>query len=897
MAEHIDELVELWDKGLETAGSTSGSQRRTADKSGATKKSIRESFYSDIDNWDGKSGKTFTVGRTSEVLKSLGAKDSLIQWHSRKIVTILSKHKNITRDIIKQVPQILEDPVVVLTSKQSDSRLVMFGSVKDAEGKPVTAILELQPTNIGGEVEDINIVVSSYGKDNAKGFIESSGLVYIDPNRNRTESWLHGLRLQLPSDTTAFGSVRRISYQDGKVKIDSVPYLQYMQGRKKNAVKYQKRSFSDQVDDVLAGISLRGNSVYVGETPDILGDIGLNTSLPMLTTENHIRKAAMPKNDKKHQHGLTKEQLKSLPDKIANPALLMDSLNRNSNSVIAVTDMLDSDGSPIIAVIRADGEGRFNNITIESNFLTSYYGRDGFDSFIHRAVESDSVLYINKEKATTLAAGPSSQWLGELKGYDFNVIIRKSSVNVNGKQSSTITEKGSGRFTSQGSSKVKNSLREGQNLTYDALVSKPDMPITVMGDKIPSNRKDIIAEAKRRAEAFGSLDENNSVRVQVKDNGREVLLSTNGLKHGLDRRLSEDGLVTLYASELLHNAIEVNEFYPKQDGTSLSYALIGVANTVDANGAPTKTYIVRFIVNRHTDVLTSVDVLYAINAKKERPAALNAPRASTPGTDLTISIADLLDVVKKHFPDILPMDVLRHYGVETRPKGELGTRAKYSRRDNVENNRIVPDEVRQTKGFVGVREDGIEVYETSDTVKNMKWKDRKKQFLKIMKEQYRGRTARFHRNGHTYYATFSPVDIEKTIYGDNVSDQSGKDAKVKTGADGNIFNLVENSEFFGSMPERGEKKGRAHSKTIYWDYFLKTVQIDNTVFDVLANVRKEPGNFYVYSIELYENKNIEAASPPGLAFQPAFVGVPTTSDDSILERDDGVNRKYSYQDI
>lgn len=61
MAKHMDELVELWDKGLETAGSTSGSQRRTADKPGATKKSIKESFYSDIDNWDGKSEKTFTV--------------------------------------------------------------------------------------------------------------------------------------------------------------------------------------------------------------------------------------------------------------------------------------------------------------------------------------------------------------------------------------------------------------------------------------------------------------------------------------------------------------------------------------------------------------------------------------------------------------------------------------------------------------------------------------------------------------------------------------------------------------------------------------------------------------------------------------------------------------------
>ena len=105
----------------------------------------------------------------------------------------LTEHKNITIDIIKQVTQILE--------------------------KPVITIHELQPTNRGGIVESIKIVVSSYGKDKAKGFIESSCLVYIDPNKNRTESWLQSVGLQLPSVTTAFGSIGRISYQDGKVKM------------------------------------------------------------------------------------------------------------------------------------------------------------------------------------------------------------------------------------------------------------------------------------------------------------------------------------------------------------------------------------------------------------------------------------------------------------------------------------------------------------------------------------------------------------------------------------------------------------------------------------------------------------------------------------------------------
>ena len=60
--------------------------------------------------------------------------------------------------------------------------------------------------------------------------------------------------------------------------------------------------------------------------------------------------------------------------------------------------------------------------------------------------------------------------------------------------------------------------------------------------------------------------------------------------------------------------------------------------------------------------LVSMDVLYAINAKKESTAVLNAPRVSTPSYRTTISISELLDYVNRYFPDILHESVLRHYG-------------------------------------------------------------------------------------------------------------------------------------------------------------------------------------------------------------------------------------------
>ncbi len=76
---------------------------------------------------------------------------------------------------------------------------------------------------------DMNVIAGAYGKSsNAAQFIRSSGLVYLDENRKRTEKWMQGLGLQLPADTTIFGSIGRITYLDGKVKIESVPYEQCM---------------------------------------------------------------------------------------------------------------------------------------------------------------------------------------------------------------------------------------------------------------------------------------------------------------------------------------------------------------------------------------------------------------------------------------------------------------------------------------------------------------------------------------------------------------------------------------------------------------------------------------------------------------------------------------------
>lgn len=222
-----------------------------------------------------------------------------------------------------------------------------------------------------------------------------------------------------------------------------------------------------------------------------------------------------------------------------------------------------------------------------------------------------------------------------------------------------------------------------RDYSYNAFAKKPDMKLTVLDNNVPNNRADIINQAKKNAAKVGKVDSKNVVSVFVDDISTDVVIGTDGLKHSLNRgkdlQSHPVSFVTLKIGEILKNSIRINELTPSKESATSAYVLIGAAKSDSGD-----LYIVRSVVNGYSNEITSIDVLYAVNTKKES-AVLDAPRyAAKPlsVTDSAISIADLLDYVNKHFPDILPEDVLKHYGYDARPDGELGEDALYQRRDD-----------------------------------------------------------------------------------------------------------------------------------------------------------------------------------------------------------------------
>lgn len=189
------------------------------------KYSINPDYEKQIDNWDEETiGFSFVLGTTSDVLKEIGVKDQQIRLDASNAKYRIGKHDNMDKDVLKQIPSVLEDPIVVMRSKKHDTRLVILGEIYDKANNPVSVVLELKPTKRNkkkNEPTKLNIskIASAQGRSNIQSLINGSLIMYINPEIKKTDSWLNANRLQLPLRNQYYGLINKIAYEGDTVKI------------------------------------------------------------------------------------------------------------------------------------------------------------------------------------------------------------------------------------------------------------------------------------------------------------------------------------------------------------------------------------------------------------------------------------------------------------------------------------------------------------------------------------------------------------------------------------------------------------------------------------------------------------------------------------------------------
>lgn len=191
------------------------------------KMSIAQDFKSRVSAWY-KSGMpedmSFVLGETGATLQGLGAIESDIYMNGEKISTILKEHPEMTIREIQRIPEILDDPVLILKSKNNarsqygNSRLVMFGAIKAQDGRNIMCVLDLRPTENGLLIDDMQKVSSAYSKDVApENFIKRSFILFAD--EKRTIPLLRGMGFKMPMSLLRSGSIGSISYEGKSVNL------------------------------------------------------------------------------------------------------------------------------------------------------------------------------------------------------------------------------------------------------------------------------------------------------------------------------------------------------------------------------------------------------------------------------------------------------------------------------------------------------------------------------------------------------------------------------------------------------------------------------------------------------------------------------------------------------
>ncbi len=745
VAEWLDSAQELRDMWVEALEGTRGVE--TKNETAEVKESARAEYISEIDQWnrDGRlNGEVFVLGSTSDVLQGLGAMENDIFLRSEKINEILKEHPEMTLEEIKKIPQTLENPVLILMSRNvgredaTNSRMVLFGTLKAQNGQPVMAVLDLRPEENHIVIDDMQKVASAYTKtNNPVGFIRKSDIMYAT---KKAPSLLRTIGFQVPIALNESGFIGSRSYSGPVVKLSGKKFSEVF-SEDRNTAKKKDAMYSDRssttventevseqayasLDDEYSSITsqMRKAKAEADSLSDRSKEDALMDVLGDKDATAEEREAAMDAYTKwadesgYNDANARYKELESRQREIYRDRQRMaEALSKQLREKEYTAEEISKYASK--AVRKFHTTSRLSNAAylLTTGSMLDFSEGQGYRVKDHREIAeildlpdyaeySDGmVLFMNmgnirlQTYGIDISAMPNGKQISALRGIIQQVMNEYDEFSVDfslkdGNNATSITYP-KGTSTTRIINDIKayfengtipeepssiSQFRYSDRYSYDELVSKPDMQVTTLPSDIPGNRADIVSQAKKNAVKVGKFNtKDGSVSVYVDDIDTDVVLSTHGLRHSLDRRLSVNAPVVLKAGEILKNSIKINELTAQKPEADHSYVLIGAAR-----GTNNDLYIVRSVVNSFSNEVSSMDVLYAINAKKESAALLPKITENTATrTDSSISIAQLLEFVNTYFPDVLPESVLRHFGYESRPDGKIGESALYSDRD------------------------------------------------------------------------------------------------------------------------------------------------------------------------------------------------------------------------
>lgn len=700
--------------------------RKAAQQSGAAQYSISKDYRQKLRQWnrDGQpEGASFGLGTTGATLQGLGAVESDIYMNGDKIKTILKDHPEITLREVERIPEILEDPVLILKSKTGrgdNSRLVLFGSVKAQNGQPMMEVLDLRATEGGFLLDDMQKVNSAYTKKNPASFIQSSEVLYAD--KKRTIPLLRQTGLTIASQPLLRnGSIGSISYEGKNVNLKGVPFGEVVQAERQGGnngknVSAERRERNDgarageQAQRVEQAAGGRSESARRGReradqarslsktwpevtNAELIGEGGSENTVRVMPRAEILKNADAKKAAEFFRTAGIKSyqfvvgQLETTVDGRtfrADGVTLADGtvLVRLDSEEYTATQLAKHEGYHIIAQRNAEmaqrirkrlvAEGKISKAQIDS-YIDAYnaiYG-DNTDAYVEEIV-ADAYAGINRtaygtnniRAEVTMEAG---QWTKKTG-------IARAPPAYSAADQTNEAYKGI------------NLAEDGTAYTYDFLTAQPDMNVTTLPEvdavRGENNRVDtgkVVQQGMKNARAVGT-ERDGKVFVRNRYTGKNLMVTANSIRHGLNgaqNRLLTNARLGSVIGDIVENAIPINALKSKAKDVTGTYAMAAYAT--DSRG---REFAAVVTVEQKTGRVAGIetyDMLHAVSGRQKNSSQADTKSQSMRSIKAAkISVADFLQTVNSTHQSILSEDVLRHFEQQRNPKGDYAGQVKFT---------------------------------------------------------------------------------------------------------------------------------------------------------------------------------------------------------------------------
>lgn len=243
-------------------------------------------------------------------------------------------------------------------------------------------------------------------------------------------------------------------------------------------------------------------------------------------------------------------------------------------------------------------------------------------------------------------------------------------------------------------------LSKESTYSYENLVKQPPMTVlhvpaleNIMNESNTGKKKidrNLVRDnGLENARAVMSGEINGNPVIKNVYTGVGIVVTGGSIRHSMDgafNRMATNGKLGTIIGDVVQNAIPLNSIETTNADTADTIVYAGYA--IDGD----REYLAVCHVNRMRSTLSDVewvDVMHSLNGrtKKDTSRSGKEPQLGFPiaGTDVSISISDLLDVVKELHPDLLSRDVIEnHYGEVWQPEGYYNGKTKFSAKDPVE---------------------------------------------------------------------------------------------------------------------------------------------------------------------------------------------------------------------